>query len=166
MRREWNSSSHFPTSFGTKKGKENVVADALSRRYILLSSSSAKLLGFEMLKELYKSDSDFEMIFENCEKKAFGDFYQHEGYLFRESKLCLPNCSLRELLVREAHSVGLMGHFGIAKTLHILQSHFHWPHMRKDVEQICKRCIVCKKAKSKLNPHGLYTPLPVSNFHG
>ena len=28
---------------------------------------------------------------------------------------------------------------------------------------ICNRCITCKKAKSKVLPHGLYTPLPVLN---
>ena len=66
-------------------------------------------------------------------------------------------CSLRELLVREAHSGGLMGHFGIAKTLH---EHF-WPHMKRDVERICEKCITCKQAKSKLKPHGLYTPLRI-----
>jgi hypothetical protein len=33
---------------------------------------------------------------------------------------CVPNCSMRELLVREAHGGGLMGHFGVRKTLEIL----------------------------------------------
>ncbi|XP_022891978.1 uncharacterized protein LOC111406839 [Olea europaea var. sylvestris] len=64
-------------------------------------------------------------------------FFKHDGYLFRENKLCVPNCSMRELLVREALSGGLMGHFGIAKTLEILTEHFYWPKMKVDVEQIC-----------------------------
>ena len=42
------------------------------------------------------------------------------GFLFRENKLCVPNCSLSDLLLRESHSGGLMGHFGVAKTLVIL----------------------------------------------
>ena len=33
--------------------------------------------------------------------------------------------------------------------------------MKKDVQKFCERCIVCKKAKSKVMPHGLYTPLPI-----
>jgi hypothetical protein len=54
-----------------------------------------------------------------------------------------------------------MGHFGVAKTLGILHEHFFWPHMKRDVERICEKCITCKQAKSKLKPHGLYTPLPI-----
>jgi hypothetical protein len=73
----------------------------------------------------------------------------------------VPMCSLRELLVREAHGGGLMGHFGVAKTLGILHGHFFWPHMKCDVERICEKCIMCKQAKSKLKSHGLYTPLPI-----
>jgi len=56
-----------------------------------------------------------------------------------------------------------MGHFGVKRTLDILDKHFFWPKMKHDVEKICNRCITCKKAKSKVLPHGLYTPLPVPN---
>ena len=62
---------------------------------------------------------------------------------------------MRELLVRKSHSGGLMGHFGVIKTLDIFTKHFYWPHMRRDVERICNRCMICKKAKSKMMPHGL-----------
>jgi hypothetical protein len=62
---------------------------------------------------------------------------RHEGYLFRENRLCIPKSSMRELLVRESHGGGLMGHFGVAKTLDILKEHFFWPHMKRDVERIC-----------------------------
>ncbi|CAA7051423.1 unnamed protein product [Microthlaspi erraticum] len=62
---------------------------------------------------------------------------------------------------REAHGGGLMGHFGVAKTLQVMRDHFHWPHMIRDVERICSRCATCKQSKSKVQPHGLYTPLPI-----
>jgi len=151
----------FPYVIKYKQGKENVVADALSRRHALLSTLDAKLLGFEFMKELYVDDADFCNVYAACEKSAFHKFYRHDGYLFKENKLCVPKCSMRDLLVLESHSGGLMGHFGVAKTLNILQEHFFWPHMRKDVDRMCSRCVECKKAKSRVMPNGLYTPLPV-----
>ncbi|XP_024016591.1 uncharacterized protein LOC112089951 [Eutrema salsugineum] len=39
------------------------------------------------------------------------------------------------LAVREAHGGGLMGHFGVAKTMKVMQDHFHWTHMKRDVER-------------------------------
>ncbi|CAA7034297.1 unnamed protein product [Microthlaspi erraticum] len=151
----------FPYVIKYKKGKDNVVADALSRRYTLLSTLDAKLLGFEQIKELYASDADFSDIYQACSKFASGRYVRQDGFLFYENRLCVPNCSLRDLFVREAHGGGLMGHFGVAKTIQIMRDHFHWPHMIRDVERICARCTTCKLAKSKVQPHGLYTPLPI-----
>ena len=151
----------FPYVIRYKQGKENVVADALSRRYVLLTSLGAKILGFEYVKDIYANDVDFANVYMACDKTTFKKFYKHDGYLFRGNKLCVPNCSMRELLVREAHGGGLMGHFGVRKTLEILHEHLFWPKMKKYVIRICGRCITCRKAKSKVMPHGLYTPLPV-----
>ncbi|XP_072076494.1 uncharacterized protein [Arachis hypogaea] len=107
----------FPYVIAFKQGKDNVVADALSRR--------------------------------------------HEGFLFRGNRICVPACSMRDLLVLESHNGGLMGHFGVHKTLDVLSEHFYWPRMRRDVEKFCAKCVACKQAKSKSLPHGLYAPLPV-----
>ena len=68
---------------------------------------------------------------------------------------------MRELLVQESHGGRLMRHFGVTKTLAILQEHFYWPHMKRDVKRNCGRCVTCKQAKSKVQPNGLYTPLPI-----
>ena len=114
-----------------------------------------------MLFRSYANDADFFDVYLACNKAAFGKFFRHGGYLFKEGKLCVPNCSMRELLVREAHGGGLMRHFGVKKTLDILHEHFFWPRMRRDITRICCRCITCRKAKSKVLPHGLYTPLPI-----
>jgi hypothetical protein len=46
--------------------------------------------------------------------------------LFKENRLCVLASSLRELLVREAHGGGLMGDFGVAKTLDVLHEHLMW----------------------------------------
>jgi len=64
-------------------------------------------------------------------------------------------------LVKGSHEGGLIGHFGIDKTLVFLKEKFFWPHMKKDVHRYCTRCVACLQAKSKVMPHGLYTPLPI-----
>ena len=88
-----------------KQGKKNVVAGALLRRYTLINSMNTRLLGFDHIKNLYASDSDFCNVYKAYEKVAFEKFYRYEGQLFRENKLCIPQYSLRELLMREAHRV-------------------------------------------------------------
>ena len=107
-----------------KQGKENIVANALSRRYVLLSTLVARFIGFEHIKELYKDDGDFDYVYNACKTLALGKFCRLDGYLFKESRLCVPLSSIRELLVREAHGGGLMGHFGVVKTLDVLHEYF------------------------------------------
>ena len=115
------------------------------------------------MKELYTTDFDFASICVDCESNASNKFYTHDGFLCRDHRVCVPANSVGELLVKESYSGDLMGHFGVPKTLDILIEHFYWPHMHRDVERICSKCIACKQVKSKSLPYGLYTPLPVPN---
>ncbi|CAL9078821.1 unnamed protein product, partial [Musa textilis] len=118
---------------------------------------------FEYIKDLYNSDYDFANVYEACEKGSFDKFFRRDCFLFKENKLCVPQCSIRELLVREAHSGGLMRYFGVRKTLDVLIDHFFWPRMKRDVKRLYEKCITCKQAKSKVIPHGLYIPLPIAS---
>ena len=127
----------------------------------MISILSVKLLRFEHIIGLYANDADFSNIYAACEKIAFGKFYKHEGYLFRVNKFCIPQGSMRALLVREAHGGGLMGHFGIQKTFDVLYEHFFWSHMKRDVERVCAKCITCRQAKYRVLLHGKYMPLEI-----
>ncbi|KAL4340187.1 hypothetical protein GQ457_08G031790 [Hibiscus cannabinus] len=49
-------------------------------------------------------------------------------------------------------------------TSHTLKEHLFSTKMRRDVERFCEHCVTCKKAKSKVSPHGMYLPLPIPNF--
>jgi len=48
-----------------------------------------------------------------------------------KKKLCVPNCSIHELLIRGAHKDGLIENFWFANTLEILHENFYWPKMCK-----------------------------------
>ena len=49
------------------------------------------------------NDDDFSVVYHACEKTSFEFFYKLDGYLFKENQLCIPKCSMRELLIKEAH---------------------------------------------------------------
>jgi len=55
-----------------------------------------------------------------------------------------------------------MAHIGVDKTLVLSKELFFWPHVRKDVQRHCNKCISCLQIKYKTMPHGLYTPLHVA----
>jgi hypothetical protein len=151
----------FPYIIKYKKGKENVVADALSRKNMLLTHLDVKIPGLESLCDLYATDHDFAEPYRLCMLRTAWDKYHiHDRFLFRANKICVPESSVRLLLLQESHAGGLMGHFGREKTLLMLADHFYWPKMRRDVDRFVRRCIVCNTSKSKMKPHGLYTPLP------
>ena len=123
-----------------------MVADALSRRYTLFCSLGAQIYGFDNIRDLYAFDEHFSPIYESCGKKAQDGFYLAEGYLFKEGKLCIPQGSIRKLLVKESHESGLKGHFRIDKTLVLVKEKFYLPHMKKDVHKHCTRCVACLQA--------------------
>jgi hypothetical protein len=49
-----------------KKGKDNIIANALSRRYTMFSQLDHKFFGSESIKELYATNFDFKDAYENC----------------------------------------------------------------------------------------------------
>jgi hypothetical protein len=40
-------------------------------------------------------------------------FLRHDGFLFKDKRLCVPSCSMLELIVKEANGGRLMEHFKI-----------------------------------------------------
>ena len=95
---EFMQSYHFTIKH--KSGKLNQGADALSLRYLLLFQLDACVLGYEHLKALYTEDEDFGELFADCSKHPKGQFRIQEGSLFKGTRLCVPQCSTRELLIR------------------------------------------------------------------
>eukprot|EP00253_Pinus_taeda_P005128 PITA_05128 len=134
-------------------GQANKVAEALSRRAFLLQESRIQVMGFEHLKDLYQIDTDFKEAFEACQNPVLRntspwlDYNLQEGLLFRGGQLYIPHYSMRENIIREKHSGGLAGHFGIDKTLEQLGHFYYWPRMHRDLQRYVNRCKICQLAK-------------------
>ena len=54
-------------------GQANKVANALSRRNLVVQEDKIQVLGFESIKELYDQDSDFQEDFEACKSPIHYD---------------------------------------------------------------------------------------------
>ena len=70
----------------------------------MVQESQIQVLGFDFLKDLYKSDLDFKETYEvslNPIQRNGGPWNEYilqDGLLFKDSKLCVPKCSMRENL--------------------------------------------------------------------
>jgi hypothetical protein len=56
----------FPYVIKHKKWKDNVIANALSRRYALLTQLDYKIFGLETIKDQYVHDADFKDVLLHC----------------------------------------------------------------------------------------------------
>ena len=57
----------FPYIVKYKEGKDNVVADVLSRKSVLLNQLEVKVLGLESLKDMYNNDAEFSEPHNHCQ---------------------------------------------------------------------------------------------------
>lgn len=91
--------------------------DALSRICMLVTQLELNAIGFEHIKDFYEHDPTFAIPYAKClTHTSWERYYIKNGYLMRANKLCIPESSLRLLLLQESHGGGLMGHFGRDKT--------------------------------------------------
>ncbi|KAE8661446.1 hypothetical protein F3Y22_tig00113725pilonHSYRG00321 [Hibiscus syriacus] len=148
----------FTFTLRHQAGSLNRVADALSRRTLLLTTMSTKVAGFETFTDMYAADPSFGRIFQEVTEGHRHDFVLHNGYLFHGLQLCIPDCSLRQQIISELHNEG---HFGRDKTLALISSDFYWPKLTSDVAHYVDCCYVCQRCKGVLTNAGLYTPLHV-----
>jgi hypothetical protein len=63
-------------------------------------------------------------------------------------------------MIWKAHYNRVARHFGVEKTMAVLQKYFYWPNLRQDVEKYIKSCTACAIAKPTIKKQGLYTLLP------
>jgi hypothetical protein len=110
--------------------------------------------------QLYETDPDFASTYQMLGAKVVVDnFHLQDGLLCRLGHICVPS-SERAKLIWEAHYSWVEGHFGIEKTMSMLQNNFYWPKLRQKVSKYIKSCTTCAISKPTTKKQGLYTPLP------
>jgi hypothetical protein len=112
---------------------------------------------------LYETDSNFSTTYQMLGTNSMvANFHLQDGMLCHLGHLCIPS-SERMKLIWEAHYSRVAGHFGVEKTVEMLQKHFYWPKLRQDVSKYIRSCTACTISKQTTKKHGMYTPLPTPN---
>jgi hypothetical protein len=64
-------------------------------------------------------------------------------------------------MIWESYYSRVAGHFGVEKTMVVLQNHFYWPKIQQDVNKYIRSCTTCTISKPTIKKQGIYTPLPI-----
>ena len=91
------------------------------------------------------------------------DFQLKDTLLCYLGHLCVPSRKCAKM-IWEAHYSYVTRHFGVEKTMVVLQKYFYWLKFQHDVGKYIRYFIVCAIAKPTIKKQGLYTPLPTPNL--
>jgi hypothetical protein len=151
-----------------RPGSTNAVADALSRRPDLVINSITRQTITPPLELLQQTqldsitDVEYQRVLSGVQKQTRTDLILQDSLLYKEDRLYVPQSSLRQALLTEAHDTPLGGHLGRDKTYERLTRRFYWPKMHEQVSSYCNTCPTCQAIKpSHQSPMGLLSPLPI-----
>jgi transposase InsO family protein/bacterioferritin (cytochrome b1) len=73
--------------------------------------------------------------------------YRTKDHISRQYTIVIPNC-LTKKIIENFHDSPMEGaHLHAQKTFDKIQERYYWKHMRKQVEEYVKTCILCQKRK-------------------
>ncbi|WVZ14811.1 hypothetical protein V8G54_012377 [Vigna mungo] len=148
-----------------KQGRENIVADALSR------IECATLFIHQPTFELLKSIKDTWQTYINLKRiitelQVNNNTHKHFSWkreeLRRKGKLVVGKDQILRQLLEWFHVSTCRGHSGRDFTLYRAKSVVYWKGMTKDIKRFVQQCQVCQRNKydTAASP-GLLQPLPV-----
>ena len=152
-----------------RKGRDNVVADALSRimynmSFTVLENSLLQEIKEAQITDLYAqivrsrlesnmdTSEDFAMSTSSLTHSSspYANFSVENGWLKRKGKIYVP-CAreLRIKVLQENHDSPCAGHPGQDKTVQLVRRTFWWPHVHRDVHKYVQQCFECQVLKAE-----------------
>jgi hypothetical protein len=150
-----------------RAGKENHVADALSRRpdHQLAALAESTITVTDTLQSDIKNAYHHDPITKLLITKKINPKYEYRDDMIytADNRLYVPNHSdIYTKILSEAHDTPTSGHMGEWKTLARISPHFYWPNMRKTVHEYINKCESCQRNKpTNQLPQGLLQSLEI-----
>lgn len=135
-----------------RKGKDNVVPDALSRSVAAVQDAPPTPWYQSMLQKVSEKPDDFVDF-----KVEDGKLYKFvkslgEVYDSRFEWKLIPRAAEIPTILQQQHDSNF--HPGYEKTLARIRQRFYWPKMSAEIRRYVQQCRTCKEVKVPLRAHG------------
>jgi hypothetical protein len=153
-----------------KKGKQNVVVDALSRKdedveAFLYAISIIQPDWIIEARDEWKNDEKLWTLIQKLQQDSSSSYtftwkndslwYKHRLYLCKKSQL-------KQKVLLELHTSPVVGHWGFLKTYHSVKKDFFGDGLKNDVQRFVVECLVCQQDKVEtIKTQGLLQPLSI-----
>ena len=151
-----------------RKGKENVVADGLSRlpaaQLLAISTSTINADLLAKVKQSWENDESLQAIITKLKNGEVAPHYSFtQELLYRKGRVAVgKDPDLQVQIIQFFHASSFGGHSGVAVTIKRITSFFWWKGVSRDVRNFIKECLICQQYKADIStPRGLLQPLPI-----
>jgi hypothetical protein len=153
-----------------KKGKQNVVADALSRKdedveAFLCAISIIQPDWIIEARDEWKNDEKVWTLIQKLQQDSSASdtfTWKNDSLWYKDRLYLCKNSQLKQKVLLELHTSPVGGHSGFLKTYHRVKKDFFGDGLKTDVQRFVAECLVCQQNKVEtIKTPGLLQPLSI-----
>jgi hypothetical protein len=157
-----------------KKGKQTVVADALSRKDEDVEALLCVILIIQLdwiieaMGEWKNDENVWTRIQRLQQESSASDTFawKNDSLWYKDCLYLCKNFQLKQKILLELHTSLVGGHLGFLKTYHRVNKEFFWDGLKTDVQRFVKECFFFQQNKvEKIKTPGLLQPLAILSQH-
>jgi hypothetical protein len=138
-----------------KKGKQNVVVDALSRKdedveAFLCAISIIQTDWIIEVRDEWKNDEKVWTLIQRLQQDSHASdtfTWKNDSLWYKDRLYLCKNSQLKQKVLLELHTSPVGGHSGFLKTYHRVKKDFLWDGLKTNVQKFVAECVVCQQNK-------------------